>query len=122
MTASPPLIFHAAEGSRRTMRAYGCGERSVAPHRTPSAPRSDENANRPCTFGSPSGRGGLCPIPRRTRVSTVVSVIGSASRRGLDRSEDPAVAGAPAQVARQRLADLDVRRVLRAIEEVVHGH
>ena len=62
MIASTPEIFQAADRSIDTMRAYGCGERSVAPHRHPSADRSDENANVPCTLAMPSGRVGDVPM------------------------------------------------------------
>ena len=37
MTVSTPGIRHAGDTSMRTMRADGCGERNVAPHRKPSA-------------------------------------------------------------------------------------
>ena len=48
--------------SMATMRAYGCGERSVAPHAAPSIGRSDENANMPWALMMPSGRAGESPI------------------------------------------------------------
>ena len=76
--ASTPSILHAGVTSMRTMRAYGCGERSVAPHRNPSAERSPENANEPCTLAMPSGRGGLSPsrpLGRRCRHPHVVVVL-----------------------------------------------
>ena len=51
------------------MRADGCGERSVAPHRQPSADRSDENAYAPCALAMPSGRVGDVPsVPWRVPV------------------------------------------------------
>ena len=93
----------------------GWGERNVAPHRNPSADRSPENANEPCTLATPSGRAMLSPSrPAATRFARVVMVIaGSRSRdsdalHGLD---DPPVAGATTDVARQLLANLDLARV-----------
>src|SRR5687768_13064483 len=103
------------------MRAYGWGERSVAPHSTPSPPRSDENANEPCTLAIPSGRTGEAPSTSRWRGRVSVAVIGRHSLRAhrlasrhrhlLDGGQDPAVAGAPADVAGELLPDLDLGRL-----------
>src|SRR3954451_24006023 len=108
MTVSTPGIRHAGEGSTRTMRACGWGDRSVAPHSMPSAHRSDEKAKRPWTLATPSGRGGLSPsrpgragasVAGPTRVSaTLASPGGALGDDGVDGGEDPAVAGAAAEV------------------------
>src|SRR5262245_20489516 len=121
MTASTPGMRHAGDGSRRTIRAYGCGDRSVAPHSMPSAHTSDEKAKRPCTFGTASGRVGLEPMPARGRVVMSVSVMAPARRRAPDRSQDPPVTGAPAEVAGQGFADLEVGRGGTRLEKIVDG-
>ena len=80
MTAATPGIRHAAEGSIRRIRAWGWGERRVAPHSIPSAQASEEKAKRPCTLATASGRTGLSPIrpaPERVRRSSVVPVPGA---------------------------------------------
>src|SRR5699024_12068346 len=59
--------------------ACGCGLRRVAPHNMSSIHMSDEYANSPVTFETPSGRRGDVPTPSRlvpTRFRTrVVSTI-----------------------------------------------
>src|SRR6188508_2613015 len=81
-TASTPEIFHAADTSIDRIRAYGCGDRNVAPHRQPSAERSEENANVPWTLATPSGRVGDVPIvpcrpavPVRAATSAGASIV-----------------------------------------------
>ena len=51
-TAWTPGIASAGDVSIDTMRAYGCGDRSVAPHTAPSIGRSDEKANVPATLAT----------------------------------------------------------------------
>src|SRR5262245_6886565 len=114
--------------SRATMRACGCGDRSVRPHSMPSAYRSDEKANRPWTLGLPSGRIGLSP----TRPPADPPRLGGAWRSVtvaprpycdhlVDRGEDATVAGAAAQVSRQRLAHVQRARLGHAVEQIVDG-
>ena len=57
-----PGIANARETSMATMRAYGWGDRSVAPHAAPSIGRSEENANMPWALTMPSGRTGESPM------------------------------------------------------------
>ncbi len=119
------------------MRADGCGARRVAPHNIPSAHRSEPNANRPLTLGIPSGRGALSPMRgARVRVRVVVVVVvvevtryhrrrplgGALLHRVAHRLQDPAVAGAPAEVPGDRLAHFELARIGAAREQVVHGH
>src|SRR5207344_1534855 len=108
------------------IRAAAWGERTVSPNRASSAQRSEPKANRPRTFGTPSGRGTLVPMRGGALVSTgaTVSVTGRAPPTGghPNRLDDPSVAGAPAQVPRDRLADLRVGGGWAAIEQVVDGH
>ena len=54
-------MARAAEMSIELMLALAWGERRVWPQSIPSAQRSDENANMPRTFGTPSGLGALVP-------------------------------------------------------------
>ena len=56
--------------SMASMRAAGWGERSVWPHNIPSAKRSEAKAKRPCTLGTPSGRGADEPISGTRGVAT----------------------------------------------------
>src|SRR4051795_3244643 len=90
-----------------TMRAWECGLRSVWPHSIPAAWRSLEYANSPVVFGIPSTRRTLSP----TRPSS------NAAGRKPHRLEDLAVAGAAAEVARQRLAHLVVARLRDPAQE-----
>src|SRR5262245_29505279 len=124
-TDSTPGMDHAGAGSMRTIRAYGCGDRSVAPHSAPSRGRSDEKRNSPCAFGTPSGRGTLSPIrPVRTGVSVLASDIGTvpASCHGSDRVDQPPVPRAATDVARELLADLGRRRLRDPVEQRVSCH
>ena len=114
-----------------TMRAYGCGERSVAPHSAPSAGRSDEKANAPWTLAIAVGArraSRRCRPARRASPSrSSVTRHRSPRRRGdgdlLHGLDDPAVAGAAADVAGQLLADLDARSGCGvAVEQGVGGH
>ena len=135
-TQATPGIASAGPTSMAAMRAYGWGDRSVRPHNIPSAYRSDEKAKRPWTLGVPSGRTGLSPTrpsagPPRTAGGDWRSVTADPvvcdRRRGanghdlLDRGEDPAVAGAAAQVAGQRLAHVERAGLGHPGQEVVDG-
>ena len=106
------------------MRAAAWGERTVRPKRASSAQRSEPKAKRPRTLGTPSGRGTLVPIRGGAPV-----VDGDGHRRGAPLAgrhphgfDDPAVAGAAAEVPRDGLADLEVGRLRGPVEQVVHRH
>ena len=77
-----------ATTSMRTIRAYGCGERSVAPHSMPSADRSDENAKRALHLGDAVGaRRRLSPMRGRARRRRRVGRgVGHASSAAASRS------------------------------------
>jgi hypothetical protein len=57
------------------IRAYGCGDRSVAPQSMFSARISDEKENAPVTFATPSGRSALVPNTSRLRVDVFAVII-----------------------------------------------
>ena len=75
-TVATPGIASAVDTSIDTMRAYGCGERSVAPHAAPSIGRSDEKANAALGLGDAVGPGRRVADAARpsTRVPASVSV------------------------------------------------
>ena len=111
------------------MRAYGWGERRVAPHSTPSPPRSDENGERALHLGDPVGSHGR-GAEHVTRALALAGVDGTHSATHLlaaghghllHGGEDPAVAGAAADVAGELLPDLDLGRLGVAVEQVVGG-
>ncbi len=90
---STPLIFQAALTSMDRIRAYGCGDRRVAPQSMFSAHRSLEKANRPCTLGTPSGRAALVPRPPARSVVAVAVVVVTpvvSRRHGVARCARPA--------------------------------
>ena len=92
----------AADVSIDTMRAYGCGERSVAPHTAPSIGRSDEKANVPATLARRPARTGESPM-RSGDVGRNLSDASSCVLRRdhdlLDGGDDPPISGAAADVA-----------------------
>src|SRR6266516_1835712 len=92
----------------------------------PSMNRSEENANSPFTLGGPSGRRALSPTPRARRLRVKVAGRLGAGMGALllglaEGGEDPAVAGAPAQVARDGLPHLHLGRLDVAVEQVGQG-
>ena len=66
--ACTPAMRRALVVSIDVIRAYGCGERRVAPHNMFSARISDEKENSPVTFATPSGRRALVPSTSRLLV------------------------------------------------------
>ena len=125
-TVATPGMRRAGPTSTARMRAEGCAARRARPHNMPSAQRSPLKENSPRTFGPPSGRVALSPMPPRggatvmTGASPVI-VIG-ARAHGVDRREHAAVARATAEVAAHRLTHLQRRRVGLPLEQVPHGH
>ena len=112
------------------MRADGCGDRRTSCPTTCRRPTGRRRRRtRPGDLGhAVRAEHALADAaaPGRWRV-TVVGVARRGHRRApgwrpVDRGEDPAVAGAAAQVAGDRLADLEVVGRGVAVEEVVHGH
>ena len=97
----------------------------MRPRSIPSASRSEAKANSPRTLGVPSGRGGLSPQParqaRRRAGLDVGHDAGPPDDDTGDGLEDAAVAGAAAEVAGQRLPDLELVGVGLPLEQVVDG-
>src|ERR1700712_3891463 len=109
--------------SMLTIRAAGWGLRTVLPQTMLSRWRSEENANSPVTLGGASGRSTLSPRPgaRRRRVKVAGRLgagIGTLLLHLVERGEDAAVAGAAAQVARDRPAHLQLAGGGAAVEQV----
>src|SRR5919201_5981019 len=73
ITAWTPGIRAAAATSMDTIRACGCGLRSVAPKSMPSRRRSLAYSNWPLTLGTPSTRRTESPTPPLRRISTLMS-------------------------------------------------
>ena len=125
-TVATPGMRSAGPTSTARMRAEGCAARRARPHNMPSAQRSPLKANSPRTFGPPSGRVALSPMPpRRWCDGDDRRVAGDRHRRrahGVDRREHAAVARATAEVAAHRLTHLQRRRVGLPLEQVPHGH
>src|SRR5690606_5053151 len=114
-----------------TMRAWGWGLRTVAPHSIPSAWRSEAYSNRPVSLGTPSGRRVDSPIPPVTRVRRVVEVVTPApllalqplpAGEPLERTDDGSVSCAAADVAGERLFDLGRGRMRVLLEQVDRRH
>src|SRR5713226_3883750 len=81
-TAHTPGASTAADVSIETIRACGCGLRSVAPHSIPSRRRSLAYSNSPFTFGTPSTRRTDSPTPPFRRISTLMWFAGSCPDHG----------------------------------------
>src|SRR6266487_287446 len=103
-TTCTPGIARASEMSMALMRAYGWGLRVVAPHSMSGACRSEEYSKRPRTLAAPSGLRTLSPT----------FICGQV--HGID---DLRVAGAPADVAGERLADLRLCWLANPLQQVV---
>ncbi len=97
------------------IRACACGLRSVWPQSIPGTIRSLAYANSPFTFGGASTRGTSSPILPTCSWRGAVCVIARGEPHGV---EDLRVAGAAAEVAGERLADLVVRRARGAPEQI----
>ena len=93
-----------------TIRADGCGLRSVTPHSISSAHRSLPYANSPLTFSTPSGRDASVPTPPvvvRSRTPVEVVVIGSLRSLQQDPGRRGGVAGEHVLVDRDEPVVLD---------------
>src|SRR5437868_8787045 len=73
-TARTPGAAVTAAISIDTMRAWGCGLRSVAPCSIPSRRRSLAYSNSPLTLGTPSTRRTDSPTPRLRRMSMLTGL------------------------------------------------
>src|SRR5256884_220827 len=71
-TGRTPGAVSAAVVSIETIRAWGCGLRSVAPHSIPSRWRSLAYSNSPFTLGTPSTRRTDSPTPPCRRMLTLM--------------------------------------------------
>src|SRR5438552_4831693 len=134
-TATTPGIRAAFEASMRTMRACGSGARWILQKSIRGRTMSSANFTRPAHLASPSTFRTGRPTIRRPRpaarglVATAIErLLGRAGRRvlhaagrQLDRLEDLDVAGAAAEITRQRLADLRARRPRPLVEERLRG-
>ena len=128
MIASTPSIFQRGATGRST-RCGRTGAASAAWRPTGSRRRTgrDENANAALHLGDAVGSGravaerpvtaGSAPRPRwppgRRRSCAAAPTRVAGDRHPLHGVDDPAVAGAAADVARQLLADLDLARLRR---------
>src|SRR5215212_3273803 len=126
MTECTPEMARAGAVSRDRMRAYGYGLRRVAPHTIPSIHRSEEKANWPLVLAGASGRRTLSPSPgaRRLRVKVLGRLgagTGALLLDGVEGGEDPAIAGAAAEVPGDGLAQRQLVSVWPAVQQVVHG-
>ena len=112
-TARTPGMPRAAETSMATMRACGCGLRSVAPYSMPSRERSLPYRNSPLHLRRRvDPRSGIADdaaqsLFRRSERHAPKPLL----RRTVHGFEDLPVPGAAADVAGQRLADLGVGRL-----------
>ena len=113
-TALTPGSASAFEVSIETMRACGWGLRSTRPMSWPARLKSAPKRARPVTLSTPSGRMVRVPTyvlrrcPVRRRLGHGLSL--SHCRGGVHhRADDLVVAGAPAEVAGQPVADLGAR-------------
>src|SRR3954468_7215522 len=132
MTAYTPGRARASLVSMDTISACATVERRICPQSMSSCHMSDEYANSPVTLRVPSGRSVDSPMPPLVFEPWVILVgvplgVDTSDRLSLpggreaDRVHDLLVAGAAAQVARQRLADVRVARVGVALQHLVGG-
>src|SRR5512133_2159977 len=120
-TAWTPCIVSASEMSISTIRACACGLRTVWPQSIPAAKRSLAYANSPVTFGTASERRTTSPTrPSSSSVAPCNSLLlGIEEAHGeADGVEDLRVAGASAEVAGERLAQLVLARRRVALQQV----
>src|SRR2546428_2945510 len=108
-TARTPRSALARLVSMRVMRACACGLRSSFACSSPLGARSATYCTWPVTFSGPSGRGMDRPTPFTSRVVFITDIRSPFRRHagGLgDRGDHLRVARTPAEVARDRVADL----------------
>src|SRR6266446_1418245 len=129
-TASTPGIFPAFEVSIRTMRACGTGERCSLQNTIRGRTMSSANFVTPAHLEGPSTLRTAEPTTRRASLdATAMEDLMRRLRAGvapapggqLHRLEYFDVAGAAAQVAGQRLADLLPRRLRPRVEKRLRG-
>src|SRR3989442_8394841 len=130
-TASTPGILAAFDASTRTMRACGTGARCSLQNSIRGRTMSSANRVTPAHFDRPSTLRTGVPTTRRRRPSDAAAMEGLLGRprrrilhpprRQLHRLEDLEVAGAPAQVAREGLADLPARGARAGVEQGAGG-
>src|SRR5882724_4664353 len=124
-TARTPASAFARLVSMRVMRACACGLRSSFAWSRPLGLRSATYCTWPVTFSGPSGRGMESPTPFTSRVVFITDIRSPFRRHagGLgDRGDHRRVARAAAEVARDRVADLLVRRLRVLVEQGGGGH
>src|SRR5262247_4462602 len=126
MTARTPGSALARLVSMRTMRACACGLRSSLACRRPRGLMSATYCTRPVTFSGPSGRGIDSPTPLTSRVVFMVDMSGAPGDGrlgGLANGGDHlGVTRAPAEIARDAVADLLLGRLRILGEEGGGGH
>src|SRR5262245_31173610 len=126
ITARTPGSAAARDVSMRTMRACACRLRSSLACRRPRGLMSATYCTRPVTFSGPSGRGIDSPTPLTSRVVFIVDMSGAPGGGrlgGLDDGGDHLrVAGAPAEVARDAVANLFLARAWILGEQGGGGH
>src|ERR671934_568723 len=115
-TARTPASAFARLVSMRVMRAWACGLRSSLAWSRPFGWISATYCTLPVTFSGPSGRGIDRPTPFTSRVVFITVAMRSSfhadgaargcARRLGDRLDHLRVAGAAAQIARDRVADV----------------
>src|SRR4051794_26918469 len=113
--SATPARASAGRTSTERSRACACGLRSTAMCSIPGKRRSSTNAASPRSSRGSSVRRTLAPTAW-TPMSALPGLV-----RGPDRADDPLVAGAPAQVSGERLADLRVARPVLVPQQVVGG-
>src|SRR6267143_1080018 len=124
-TARTPASALARLVSMRLMRAWACGLRSSLACSRPLGFRSATYDTWPVTFSGPSGRGMESPTPLTSRVVFITDMRSPFRRHagGLgDRGDHRRVAGAAAEVARDRVADLLLRRLRVLVEQRRRRH
>src|SRR4051794_27506600 len=113
--SATPARASAGRTSTERSRACACGLRSTAMCSIPGKRRSSTNAASPRSSRGSSVRRTLAPTAC-TPMSALPGLVG-----GPDRADDPLVAGAPAEVPGERLADLRFARRVLVPDQVVGG-
>src|SRR5690242_18092198 len=105
--------------------AWACGERRTRPISMPGATASAPNLARPVTLSTPSGRFGLVPTTLNLRVWDSVLSMGSSPPHFGGRihhgAHDLVIAGAAAEVARERETHLGLGRLGIVVEQRLGG-
>src|SRR5215472_12548863 len=124
-TAFTPGSCSAFDVSIDTMRAWAWGLRSTRPTSWPGRLKSAPKRARPVTLSWPSGRTVRVPTYDCGRSWMSVSAMSARPHfRGSvhHRSDDLVVPRAAAEIARQPVPDLRLRRILSALEERLRRH